>query len=789
MKRILGHLGCLAAVVVVAAAAVELPPKADPVPASPTVASPAAPLASGAEALPSSKGGVGADAAPGGASVPAWDVVFRGPARTSVEGLERVILGEDVLFRRGEFQVTADSAVLWKGISDAQDKGWEIYARGNVVILDGGDTLFADEIYFNADRETGILLKGEIRSVRSPAEARDAFAGLAEQLQNSQPDAAMVAQVPPVEKGKVIWYIRADEMVKEGPGRYRVKNAFMTPCDYGRPHYGFRVKNLRVVPGRYLFGTDALLVIGRLPVFYFPVVFKDLAHHWPSASVRYGHSSNWGDYVLTDLSFDVDAERRVTLNTDWRELRGYAGGLDFAYTEGDDIQGLVDTYWAPETRKDRDGTLLGKDRRSRYYFQHRQNVIDRLKVTAEGEFLSDRNVLYEYFESRYYDGKPVESYIHANYNREEYGAGLLGKFRVNRFQTDVETAPGLRFDVPYYPVEGTGAYLSSRNGVANLRKKYDESLVLSDERTVRADSVQEVYRPFNVGCVSVNPSGGFQGTYYERLADGARGELRKAFLYGTRLGSSFHRSWEYEKPGAFIDGLRHIVNPEIRFRAVENPGIDASRLYQFDDTDKLAEQHTVTYYLQNRLQTRVAGSENRDLADLEVAIDQYPVGEERFRFAQGEAFGNVRGILRSHPVPNHYFAGDVEYNPHTRLVEVWNAGYQLAGTRFSLSPGNRYTRESGAATYLNARYQFSPKWTGAYHVVYDWRGEDYLERRWAVQRELHDWILEFSYTIKPGTAGMADNHVVYFAIQPRGFDRLPFSNRQEGVMVGDGSAF
>ena len=67
--------------------------------------------------------------------------------------------------------------------------------------------------------------------------------------------------------------------------KYTYKKASITSCDDEPAHYRLRASRLYMVPDSYFLAYNTVFFVGKLPVFYFPVVYRPLGGGTPFVSV------------------------------------------------------------------------------------------------------------------------------------------------------------------------------------------------------------------------------------------------------------------------------------------------------------------------------------------------------------------------------------------------------------------------------------------------------------------------------------------------------------------------
>ena len=89
-----------------------------------------------------------------------------------------------------------------------------------------------------------------------------------------------------------------------------------------------------------------------------------------------------------------------------------------------------------------------KDERYRLNWYHRYNFSDELTLRANVDWLSDIDMLEDWFKHEYRQISQPKTFLSLDYEGEWYHAGISARPRVNDFYTVVEKLPEATFDVP-----------------------------------------------------------------------------------------------------------------------------------------------------------------------------------------------------------------------------------------------------------------------------------------------------------------------------------------------------
>ncbi|HOX07591.1 MAG TPA: LPS assembly protein LptD [Planctomycetota bacterium] len=325
------------------------------------------------------------------------------PARTSAREIEFYALRQQLLRKEraailsGSAWVSSQGVLLEAENIVVWEKERQAYGQGGVRLTEAGGRLLADEIFYDfgaeRGRATGVRLEiGEVEVV--PGEA----SGPAEMPTIKAGSGGLAAGKAPSK-----WYLSAPEVRRAGPGRWQVVKPTVSSCDFAEPHWRFRASSADYYPGRKVQSFNNVVYLGPVPVFYLPYMARDLSHDYPWTTWQVGKSSEWGYYALSKWGLDLPSEkdwpfqpRRLTLDGDWRQDRGWAYGGGVEYDLLPHGRGSVDGYFLRE-----DMITAAEDReRAEDEAERRGLVYDNLrafgapKVIGQPKLSYDENLLF-----------------------------------------------------------------------------------------------------------------------------------------------------------------------------------------------------------------------------------------------------------------------------------------------------------------------------------------------------------------------------------------------------------
>ncbi len=719
----------------------------------------------------------------------------------------------------------------------------EVFAEGDVVFDDpSGSSFYCDQLFFNTTEWRGIAQNVRIKAERAEVklETQPFIEGGSGKSVIGASSSTGRNWANNVQSGGGIFDGEVKRMTVSAKSVRSINQdhqegigVTVSPSMFAEKHWGIHSNAVNFRKGQKIESWHNVLKIGRVPVFYFPYIIKDLKYDWPWMRVGGGYSSDWGAHVYTKFGFDTDPDPKAMFrldnlffNIDWREERGWATGVDVEYETGHrNSRGFLNTYFLNESNIsrhddmkraiDRNDTrvyrsepawepdLYREDERWGIDWWHRQEFTDNWDLRMEAHKYSDRDFLREYNEWAFKEDKEPETSLDLRFMNDHLVAELVAVKRLNQWQNQSEYLPELRLTIPSWRLGRLPLYLESDTRVGYVNRRFDDAF---DKYNVDNDAFNKVRdgddydlfarlhnqtllkAPIHLGNFAVlTPYVGGRVTYYgEQYGDLGndhdQDDLNSALLWGAELSSRFY--------GRFTD-WRHVVEPLIGFYGGEDPVIERDQLYPIDEIDAYDEQHYFTFDLRQRLQKRTGPNSYRDYAGLDLKLRYYPRGNEAdlnnfrrhttelevdFNLYPTESLSfwtNALVDLQDGTVNRLYAGADWKFH---RRVRLWaqHAYYRGHYWRYPTSVSS----ESTTVALRTLLWDEDSKYAAEVSFTYDWPDNaesfnGFSEEKFTLYRDLDTFELGVSYVHDRKN----DDHGVFFSLTPKGFigfDR-PFS--------------
>jgi len=464
------------------------------------------------------------------------------------------------------------------------------------------------------------------------------------------------------------------------------------------------------------------------------------------------------------------------IHLDYRERKDFASGFDTKYDTKLFGEGFLRAYYTHERdimlkrpwkdslvenvkeellKQEVEEVSRGTTERERFRISLRHNwdIDETSSLKLEYNRLSDAEFLQDYFLR--------ESEIVASSNTYALFTKLmpfstlsvLAEKRVNRFNTELEKLPEIKWDISSSEIGDTNFYYSGTQSAANLNNKTASPSDI-DENVNRIDSLNKLSYPKKIAFIETTPYVSGRWTYYTRDLDSDSDEpLRGIFATGIDMSTKFYRIFDIDTDFLRLDihKLRHVITPSIRYDYTHSPTVPSEELYAFDALDSVTKSNVATLGLENKLQTKRNG-ENVDLVRF-IMSSSYAFKQE----PQGSRFGDIGLDLEITPFSWVRFEADSTYDKDDRAFKTANFDLVLTGEKeedeedeykFFFGAGYRYDRDNRNQFTTQLTYRLNKDWK--FKVYERWERETggIREQEYTIYKDLHCWRMGVTYNVR-----------------------------------------
>jgi len=666
-----------------------------------------------------------------------------------------IVNGDRVEYSADQKEVTAEGnvSVIYKDTKLTCQKiivnldTQQATAKGNVCIKDEKGLLYAEEIVYNFAQKTGSIVKAKV-------------------------------DAPP-------YYAQGENAQKISQNQYDIKNGYITTCDLDKPHYYISSKNIQIYPEDKVVIKGAKFYLGKIPLLYLPSYTHSLKDPFMHVRLIPGKSSDWGGYMLSSWRVNLTANQTARVYLDYRSKLGLAEGFGLNYALPNLGKGDYKFYYTQERPKNLPQESTAEFERYLVRLRHNWEIspqtnaileVYKIEDTKRMVLGTDYNFLKDYFYREYEKESQPKTYLSLNHNLANSSLNLLVQKRINSWYTHQdlvpdEKLPQLSYSLPSFPLGIGGLYLNNQMQFANLLNK-EASPSSQDDDVVRFDVYNRIFMPKKLYIFNINPFVAVRETYYSKDKEGNSLDPRTVFYTGIDLSTRFYRIFDVSSQFFDINGLRHIIIPNIRYQYNHEPTISKSKLQIFDEIDTIERNHKINLELINKLQTK-RNSETVDFAIFKVNTD-YNLQRNT---TSDKGFVDLLMDLEVVPFSWLRFESDANYDLKNDIFKTANLDLSVNfGKDRSFGLGNRYERKGGKELTTEFNWRFNPKWKARIYERYQFaeiKKRGLKEQEYSISRDLHCWVMDFIYNISK-----EHGHTFWFVFRLKAFPKIELEFEQ-----------
>lgn len=381
-----------------------------------------------------------------------------------------------------------------------------------------------------------------------------------------------------------LWYLGGDEIILNPDGSFEAKNAFITTSANRSSSWEFHSKTMKVNKKRTLSVKNMSLRLFRIPVFWMPA-FKASLRFAKDPMIKY--KVTWDKGIGPRLTaryqffsnerFDMylRADMRVTPGEGHSIKTAYGGAIETMYKDPSHrTQFLTRSFYA------NDKVVHEERGPHRYRFQglfKHQPEDEKSLVYLSYDKLSDQPMITDFKSDDFVVNTEKRSYLYVYKQAEDVMLRFSVQPCLNRFQSITEELPKLLLNLRSQDLGKTGLIANSDSSVAYLNYKYARGLTpyFKTYNAFRMQTINELYRPINLGGFTITPKLGVIGIYYN---NGPIPDLRSQLAYNYSILSNM-------RIAATHAHFTHVLEPYIDYSGYSKPwiGPDAHYYFYLDD--------------------------------------------------------------------------------------------------------------------------------------------------------------------------------------------------------------
>lgn len=639
----------------------------------------------------------------------------------------------------------------------------EVTATGNVEVVYKGSKLTCQKLTVNTQTKEGVA-EGDARI--------DDQKGVIEGSKIMYNFETKTGTMVDSEFRANPYFGRARKVEKVSDIEFVAFKGYATTCSLDRPHYRIGAEKMNVFPGDKIQTRGDTFYIGNAPLFYLTQYNHSLKDPLMHVQFMPGKSKEWGPYLLSAWRYNLTDYLNGRIYLDYRANLGVAEGFGLNYTPQGFGKGDFKFYYTQE----RDNNLDKENRRPRIFQRYlvrnrykwdideRTNIVSEYyKIVDSKRFVAGTqyNFLKDYFYREYEEDSQPLTYALLHHSFSYSSLDILVQKRVNRWYTQTEKLPEIKFSMPSIQIGESPFYFEDASSYANLNQKNSvPSPSDADVSQNKFDTFNKLSLPTKVAFINLTPFISAQNIFSDNSEGVYHRTLQVNLSSGADMSTKFYRVINVKSNflGLDINNLRHIITPSVGYSVSENSTMQASKA-RFGGNATVGSS-AVSLSLSNKLQTK-RKDQSVDLVDF-LVTNTYNIkpktGEKR-----GSSLSDFFFTLKLLPYSWMEINADATYKhsgsrSNTDYNHFTDANYNIdlnLGQDRSFGLGQRYERKGGNEITCQLNWRINPKWKFSVYERYE-RGHSpsvrrgMREQQYSISRDLHCWTVDLTYNDKRG---------------------------------------
>ena len=221
-----------------------------------------------------------------------------------------------------------------------------------------------------------------------------------------------------------------------------------------------------------------------------------------------------GTFLLSSVRYRINPLLIGESHVDWRTERGMGLGQDLTWrTEGRGYLGDVATYFLDDQKPvddDEDTEAIdAESQRYRIRLRNTHHIGPRDYVLANLHYLSDEDILEDFFEDEYRRRRQPDNYVMYTHRGDNYAASMLMRGRMNDFYTSVNRLPEVSLSTMRQQAGDSEFYYEGETTASSLEKQWKDGSDKEDYSALRIDTLHTFSHPSKyLGFLTVTPRAG-----------------------------------------------------------------------------------------------------------------------------------------------------------------------------------------------------------------------------------------------------------------------------------------
>ena len=663
------------------------------------------------------------------------------------------IAEHDVIIKGGDTKLTTDYLEFNNISTDA-------YARGNVVLTSGNDSVTCDSLQMNLQSETGTIFNGTLFMKENN------------------------------------FHIKGDKIEKIKENTYRTDKGTITSCSGDVPDWKISAKDIEVTIEGYGFAKHATLWAKKVPTVYVPYLIFPAKKERQTGLLapRFSSSSRKGFEYEQPLFIAISKNQDATIYLDFMQERGTKAAVEYRYIIDAKSQGGFFFDYLHDKKID-DGTkgtsdysfdsTLQRTNRNRYWVRSKldQELPMDFLLKFDVDIVSDADYLHEfkngftgfqetsdYFENTF--GRSIDDYDDTtrenrlNLNKTWNNKALNIDFnwfddviarRHNNEDNTLQTLPSIEYTSLKQKISSSPFYYDLDSSFDLFYRKDTTTSLLNGERF---DIHPTFSIPFRIKqYLFIEPSIGLRETawYAEDFQDSIDRDNKFTHreIFDSHLDISTKIIRVFNSNSELADKIKHEIIPELKYTYI--PDVDQADLPYFNSIDRISRENSITWLLTQRFTTRKLSKNNTNIYHEFAWVKFYQTYDiNKKREDVDEPFSDIS--FEGELTLNKYLSlhSQLDWSPYEHHLTSNETGITLSDFRGdSLHAEYRYKRDESKSAIGIIRILLTDGLSAYYSHEHDLFNEERIESKIGFELEKSCWSLITSFSDTPDDKSVA----------------------------------
>ena len=658
------------------------------------------------------------------------------------------IAEDDVVITGGKTRLEADYVEFSNITKDA-------FARGNVFLISGEDSITCNAMNINLTTETGTVNKGTIF----------------------------------IQKNN--FYINGENIRKLGKFSYSADKGYITSCSGEYPDWKISARDIKVTVEGYGTAWDTVLWAKNIPTAYSPFLVFPVQTKRQTGLLfpRITSSDRKGFEYEQPLFIAISRNTDATIYADYMSDRGAKIGTEFRYVLDNKTKGSMFLDFLEDNKID-DGTDTTKNysfsttpqrtNSDRFWFRmkHDQGLPNGFTAKLDIDVVSDEDYLHEfsdgftgydetkeYFEKEF--GRSLDEYndttrknqLNINKSWSTYSFNIdtvwydnIHARRQDFDDTTLQTLPSIQFDAFKQQVGPSKFFYSLDSEYTSFYRQDTTTTLVSGQR---ADIYPRFYLPVKLGkFFNFEPSVGARQTIWHTNEftdiNGNSDSLRTREMYDIGAVLSTKLNKIFNPDNNFADKIKHEVIPALGYAFT--PYISQHDLPSFDSLDRIAEQNLITWSLASNFISRKSkinpkGEETltyRNLAYINL-YQSYDI--KKYLDKESRPFSDITLVTELNPINFITLNTNLTWSPYDNYFNTFNIGNTIKTNRGdNLRTEYRYTKNTSEFLYSIIDVSLTDELTAYYSIEKNLKEKKTVETQVGIGINKSCWALNLFFS-------------------------------------------